>query len=76
MTKVFALFGILCVYDPMDGKRCMNFWEEPVVRYTIEQCADRAKEKGKEINDLFQKKGMDVLSLEVYCLPIDKHKKT
>lgn len=76
MLKLFALFGILCVYDPASGKRCMNFWEEPVIKYELEDCAARAEEKGKEINDLFTKKGLDILTLEVYCLPVDKQTKT
>ena len=76
--KVFAIFGILCVssLDSMD-KRCMNFWEEPIVKYeTVQECGIAAKQKGKEIELNFTQNNLEIESLEVYCLPIDKYKKT
>lgn len=75
--KVFAIFGILCVLSQEGEKRCMNFWEEPVIKYpTVEECGIAAKQKGREIEINFTQKNLEIELLEVYCLPIDKFKKT
>jgi hypothetical protein len=67
--KLFAIFGIICFIEPDVGKKCMNFWEEPVQHYKIEQCGEQAGKKGKEISDMFYETEIDILSLEVYCIP-------
>lgn len=72
--KLFALFGIICVLDPIQGKKCMNFWEEPVQFYEHQKCITRVHEKGDEINDLFTKDGIDILTLEIYCIPVKSKK--
>tara|TARA_E500000318_G_scaffold43855_1_gene41545 strand:- start:287 stop:610 length:324 start_codon:yes stop_codon:yes gene_type:complete len=75
MTELFAIFGILCVHATDDSveKKCMNFWEEPVVKYKkIEACGAAAMRRGKEIEKDFLKNGLTITHLEIYCLPIDK----
>ena len=72
--KLFALFGIICFIEPDLGKKCMNFWEDPIQHYKIEQSAERAGKKGKEINDMFKDTVIDILSLEVYCIPTKQQK--
>jgi len=69
--KLFALFGIICIIDPNLGDRvCMNFWEDPVQKMPLEKCIENVKEKGKQVEDDFMKKGVYVESLEIYCIPV------
>ena len=75
MTEFFAIFGMLCVEatDNSVESRCMNFWEEPVVKYKkIELCGAAAKRLGKQIEEDFKKNNLTITKIEIYCLPIDK----
>lgn len=74
IMKLFALFGIICILDPVAGKKCMNFWEEPIQHYQLDACIKRVNVKGDEINDLFKSQGLDILSLEIYCIPTKQQK--
>ena len=78
MSELFAIFGMLCVHTSYetDNIKCMNFWEEPVVKYKkIETCGKEAKRRGQEIEDSFRKNGLTISKIEIYCLPIDKSPK-
>lgn len=78
MTELFAIFGMLCVQatDNSIQSKCMNFWEEPVVKYKkIETCGAAAKRRGKQIEEDFKKNGLTITQIEIYCLPIDKSPK-
>jgi len=53
------------------------FGKTPIVKYeTVQECGIAAKQKGKEIELNFTQNNLEIESLEVYCLPIDKYKKT
>ena len=75
--KLFAIFGVMCVLLEDNTKKCMNFWEEPVVKYqTKDECGTAAYKKGREIELKFMNQGLDIDQLYVYCLPIDNKPKT
>ena len=74
IMKLFALFGIIYILDPTQGQKCMNFWEEPVQHYEKETCIKQVHKKGDEINDLFEKDKIEILSLEIYCIPTKDQK--
>lgn len=75
MTEVFAIFGMLCVQATSNSieTKCMNFWEDPVVKYKkIELCEAAAKRRGKQIEEDFLKNNLTITKIAIYCLPIDK----
>lgn len=71
--KLFAIFGLICFLDPDIGdKKCFNYWEDPLVKYSLEKCADRAKEIGDQINQEFSENGFAIKEISVWCIPVDK----
>lgn len=76
MTKLFALYGLLCFLDPSadSGQRCMNFWEEPIQHYTRKQCAERSFIKGREIELNFKNRGLLIHELKIWCIPTKEEK--
>lgn len=72
MSKLFAVFGIICVLEPQNGlkERCFNFWEEPVQHYQNRKICDaRALKLGTDIEDKFAKQQLHITKLEIYCIP-------
>lgn len=75
MLEFFSIFGVLCFYTShqSDNIECMNFWEDPVIKYEkIQTCLNKAKSISIEIESNFRKKGLTISKMELYCLPIDK----
>lgn len=76
MSKLFALYGLLCFLDPTtdSGQRCMNFWEEPIQHYTQKECAQKAFIKGREIELTFKNDGLLIHELNIWCIPTKEQK--
>lgn len=71
--KLFAIFGILCVTNSniSDHRKCMNFWEDPVIKYNKQECIKQVQKRGDMIEQKFKKQGLYIETLEIYCLPVD-----
>ena len=76
MLELFAVYGMLCIFDPNaeSGQKCMNFWEEPIVHYTKNQCMSRSKEIGQNIEENFKKEGLLFHELSIWCVPTKQQK--
>lgn len=74
----YVLFGTLCVVDPRNqpwGERCLNFWEDPIVKYeTLDKCKKAANDKAKQIKQMNDENNIPTLSLEISCFHTDAGK--
>ena len=67
MFKTFALFGMICVFDPdvkIFQENCFNIWEEPGHRYkTLHEC-----DNAGTIGTLVDKKKPTIKKSYIFCI--------
>lgn len=74
----FVMFGTICVYDPSNdfGYSCLNFWERPAVHYpTTPACIEASKKMAKDIRKTLTEDNVQIMSLDIICIPVDKQGK-
>jgi len=70
--KEYFLAGLICLLNPIsDRPYCMQFKEDPIVYYSLEQCKAVATTKVNEIAANFTSQGFQILELKIVCL-VDK----
>ena len=70
--KEYFLAGLICLSNPIsDRPYCMQFKEDPIVYYSLEQCKAVATTKVNEIASNFTSQGFQILELKIVCL-VDK----
>ena len=70
--KEYFLAGLICLLNPIsDRPYCMQFKEDPIVYYSLEQCKAVATTKVNEIASNFTSQGFQILELKIVCL-VDK----
>jgi len=70
--KEYFLAGLICLLNPVsDRPHCMQFKEDPIVYYSLEQCKAVATKKVNEIASNFTSQGFQILELKIECL-VDK----
>ena len=70
--KEYFLAGLICLLNPVsDRPHCMQFKEDPIVYYSLEQCKAVATTKVNEIASNFTSQGFQILELKIVCL-VDK----
>ena len=70
--KEYFLAGLICLLNPIsDRPYCMQFKEDPIVYYSLEQCKAVATTKVNEIASNFTSQGFQILELKILCL-VDK----
>lgn len=78
ILTAFAIWGMVCVKDDNEfGRRCFNYWEDPVQKYTTrELCDARAEELGNQIIKEFKENNLIIDEISIWCLPVDNKSKT
>jgi len=72
LMKEYFLAGLICLLNPIsDRPYCMQFKEDPIVYYSLEQCKMLATTKINEIAANFTSQGFQILELKIVCL-VDK----
>ena len=67
--KEYFLAGLICLLNPIsDRPYCMQFKEDPIVYYSLEQCKAVATRKVNEIASNFTSQGFQILELKIVCL--------
>ena len=70
--KEYFLAGLICLLNPIsDHPYCLQFKEDPIVYYSLEQCKAVATTKVNEIASNFTSQGFQILELKIVCL-VDK----
>ena len=70
--KEYFLAGLICLLNPIsDRPYCMQFHEDPIVYYSLEQCKVVATTKVNEIAANFTSQGFQIIELKIACL-VDK----
>jgi hypothetical protein len=70
--KEYFLAGLICLLNPIsDRPYCMQFKEDPIVYYSLEQCKAVATTKVNEIAANFTSQNFQILELKIVCL-VDK----
>jgi hypothetical protein len=70
--KEYFLAGLICLLNPIsDRPYCMQFKEDPIVYYSLEECKAVATTKVNEIAANFTSQGFQILELKIVCL-VDK----
>ena len=70
--KEYFLAGLICLLNPIsDRPYCMQFKEDPIVYYSLEQCKAVATTKVNEIASNFTSQGFQILELKIVCI-VDK----
>ena len=70
--KEYFLAGLICFLNPIiEQPVCMQFKEDPIVYYSLEQCKMLATTKINEIAANFTSQGFQILELKIVCL-VDK----
>ena len=70
--KEYFLAGLICLLNPIsDRPYCMQFKEDPIVYYSLEQCKAVATTKVNEIAANFTSQGFQIIELKIVCL-VDK----
>jgi hypothetical protein len=73
--KEYFLAGMICLLNPISERpQCMNFYEDPINYYSLEDCKVAATQKVNEIGDNFTSQGFQILELRIVCL-VDKEQK-
>ena len=73
--KEYFLAGLICFLNPIiEQPVCMQFYEDPIVYYSLKQCKVVANKKVNEMADNFTSEGFEILELKIACL-VDKNLK-
>ena len=76
MFKTFALFGMICIFDPsvkIFQENCFNVWEDPAPRYkTLDECDNAGKKLGIKIRTQLENKGIIITQGELWCIETTK----
>jgi len=73
--KTFIIFAVICFNDPkaVTGMTCLNFWEEPITHYKTElACIKASQMKGDDIKYKFERDGIKIQELIMWCIPSKK----